>query len=455
MESINIKQIRNNMDWISLQFTDLKGMLHEVFVNYRDFSKNFDKGFIKLDGSSIKGFSPIERSDLLLKPVISTLTIVPWHNRVARVFSTIYDPYTGKRFPKDPRLVSEKIEEFLSARGLRALMGVEIEFFVFDNVEYNVSNYMQTLHVISSEVNGNRIPVKNGYYITSPFDGLIEYRLVLARTLKEYFNIPVKNHHHEVASAGQIEINIEASNTLSIADDIQVVKYVAKNIAMQRGKTAIFLPKPVMGDNGSGMHVHVSLWDNSLNLFYDKDDEYAGLSQIARYFIGGLISHGRSLSALVSPTVNSYRRLIPGYEAPIYLTWGRSNRSAAIRIPASLSMNSKRIEYRPPDPLANPYLALPAIILAGLDGIKKSIDPGDPVDVNVYKLSKDKKRELGIRELPRSLEEALDELESDNDYLKPVFTNELIESYIDVKRRESRLLQGIPSPSEFVYYSIT
>ncbi len=455
MKTLSSKQYLDDLDWIELQFTDLVGALHGVSINLRDFSENMEKGFVKLDGSSIRGFSSIEYSDLILKPIINTLSKIPWYERVARVFSAIYDPYTGKRFSKDPRYIAERLEAFLENKGLRALMGVEIEFFVFDEIGYDITSYDQSLKIVSMEAhNGIKIPVKNGYYMVDPYDRFMEYRLILSRVLREYFNVVIKNHHHEVASAGQIEVNIEASTPLTISDDIQTTKYVAKNIARQQGKVAVFLPKPVMGDNGSGMHVHLSLWNNSHNLFYDENDNYANLSQTARYFIGGLIEHGRSLSALVSPTVNSYRRLIPGYEAPIYLTWGKSNRSAAIRIPASITKISKRIEYRPPDPLANPYLALSAIILAGIDGINKKIDPGDPVDVNVYKLDKNKRRELGIIELPRSLEEALDELESDNEYLKPVFNNDILESYIEIKRKESRLLQGIPSPSEFVYYSI-
>ena len=453
--SIELSKQYHDVDWIELQFTDLVGALHGVFVNSKDFYENLAQGFVKLDGSSIKGFADIEYSDLLLKPVVSTLARVPWHDRTARVFSVIYDPYTSRRFSKDPRYAAEKVEKLLSSKGLRALVGVEIEFFVFDSVEYHVSNYDQVLKISSREARDMyKTPLKSSYYVVEPYDRFTEYRLILSKILKEYFKVSVKNHHHEVASAGQIEVNVEATNPLPMADKVQTVKYVAKNIALQQGRMAVFLPKPVMGDNGSGMHVHLSLWDNFHNLFCDENDDYANLSQIARYFIGGLIEHGRSLSALVSPTVNSYRRLIPGYEAPIYLTWGKSNRSAAIRIPATLSAQSKRIEYRPPDPLANPYLALPAIILAGLDGINKKIDPGDPVDVNVYKLDVNRRRELGIVELPRSLEEAIDELESDNGYLKPVFDSELLESYVEVKRKESRFLQGIPSPAEFTYYSI-
>ncbi len=452
---IDISKQYHDIDWIELQFTDLVGTLHGVSVNSRDFYENLTRGFVKLDGSSIKGFSNIECSDLLLKPIVSTFARIPWHDRVGRVISAIYDPYTKRRFSKDPRYVAEEIEKLLNDKGLRALIGVEIEFFVFDKAEYYVSSYDQVLKIRSQESDGlYKTPLKGSYYTIEPYDRFSGYRLVLGKVLKEYFNIRIKNHHHEVASAGQIEVNVEATSPLPMADKVQTVKYVAKNIALQQDKIAIFLPKPVMGDNGSGMHVHISLWGDSQNLFYDENDSYANLSQNARYFIGGLIEHGRSLSALVSPTINSYRRLIPGYEAPIYLTWGRSNRSAAVRIPASLSKTSKRIEYRPPDPLANPYLALPAIVLAGLDGINKRIDPGDPVDLNVYKLDARRRRELGIVELPRSLEEALDELESDNNYLKPVFNSELLESYIEVKREESRKLQGIPSPAEFVYYSI-
>ena len=257
-----------------------------------------------------------------------------------------------------------------------------------------------------------------------------------------------------MATGGQGEINFRYSTPTRTADNIQTLKYVAKMVAYQHGMVAVFMPKPIGGDNGSGMHTHVSVWRGDTNLFYDPDDDYAELSQYARYFIGGLIEHGRALSAIVSPTVNSYKRLIPGYEAPVYLAWSRANRSAAIRIPVYQRgvKNSKRIEYRPPDPSANPYLALSAIILAGLDGVRKKIDPGDPVDENIYHMTPEKRRELGIKVLPRSLEEALDELESDNEFLKPVFPQSLLEAYVELKRKEIDLTRMYPSPVEIMLY---
>ncbi|HDJ94904.1 MAG TPA: type I glutamate--ammonia ligase, partial [Acidilobales archaeon] len=251
------------------------------------------------------------------------------------------------------------------------------------------------------------------------------------------------------------EIDFKYDNLVRTADNVQTLKYVARNIAAKYNMVVTFMPKPIYGDNGSGMHVHVSLWDTKgRNLFYDPNDEYAELSQLGRYFIGGLLEHARSISAIVSPTTNSYKRLMPGFEAPVYLTWSKGNRSAAIRIPVyhKGSEELKRIEYRPPDPSANPYLAFAAILAAGLDGLRRKIDPGDPVDKNVYHLAPKERKELGIGELPRTLWEALDELESDHDFLYPIFTKEIIETYIEIKRKEVIMLESYPTPVEFYYY---
>ena len=294
---------------------------------------------------------------------------------------------------------------------------------------------------------------KRSYYIPPPLDSLIDYRMTLAKVLEEYFNIKVDVHHHEVASTGQIEVNIRYSTPVKMSDNILTLKYVSRRVASQFGLYPTFMPKPLYSDNGSGFHIHLSIWRNNENLFYDPNDEYAEISQYARYFIGGLIEHSRGLSAIVSPTVNSYKRLIPGYEAPVYLTWSRGNRSAAIRIPVyKKGDKNKRIEYRPPDPLMNPYLAIPAIFAAGLDGVKKKIDPGDPIDKDVYKLSKSERRALGIRELPGSLFEALEELKSDNDYLKVIFPKELIDRYIELKYEEARRICSYPTPIEYKEY---
>lgn len=448
-----IKQ--NNIKWLDLQFTDLIGALRHVMISSKLVTPNlFTDGIGKLDGSSVKGFTGIEESDLTLKPIPDTFAIVPWTPGTARIICDIYR--SGERMSKDPRYVAEKVDSMLLESGLRPYVSTELEFFIFDKVSVSVDSWRQQLDIISSEAFwGNVAPFnrsKDGYYVTYPKDKFEDLKVECAEVLERYFNLTVEVLHHEVASA-QHEINFKGGVATFAADAVQTVKYVIKALAYRRGYIATFMPKPIYGDNGSGMHVHISIWRDGVNLFYDPNDSYVGLSQYARYFIGGLIEHGRALSAIVSPTVNSYKRLVPGYEAPVYLVWSRGNRSAAIRIPAyNGSSNSKRVEYRPPDPSANPYLALSAIILAGMDGINRKLDPGDPLDENVYKMTPRRRKELGIKELPRSLDEALDELECDNEWLKPIFTQELIDSYIDVKRDEARKVTMHPTAIEIFHY---
>ncbi|MDK2383450.1 MAG: type I glutamate--ammonia ligase, partial [Candidatus Korarchaeota archaeon] len=272
--------------------------------------------------------------------------------------------------------------------------------------------------------------------------------------LRRWFNVEVRVLHHEVATAGQVEVNFEPGSVTSTADRLQTLKYAARMTAYTTGLTATFMPKPLAGDNGSGLHIHVSLWRGEYNIFYDEADRYAELSQEARYFIGGILEHASSLAAITNPTVNSYRRLVPGYEAPVYVAWGRSDRSAMVRLPVyhGSRPEARRIEVRSPEPSSNPYLALPAVVLAGLDGIRRKIEPGDPVDRNLYSLTRDERRRLGVGELPRSPWEALDALESDHSWLLPAFPRGLVEAYIDLKRGEARRLAGIPSPSEAYYY---
>ncbi len=445
--------------WIDLQLTDLAGKLHHVTISTGLVSpETLEKGYGKLDGSSVKGFTTIDQSDLVLKPVLETFAVVPWFKDTARFICQVYGMMGSGRFERDPRYVAERLEETLASEGLRAYTAVEPEFFIFDSLEFGVEGHESYYRIRAREApwspgSGLKLRTKEGYYPAPPQDQMMAVRQEIAETLAE-FGVTVDVHHHEVATGGQGEINFRYSTPTRTADNIQTLKYVAKMVAYQHGMVAVFMPKPIGGDNGSGMHTHVSVWRGDTNLFYDPDDDYAELSQYARYFIGGLIEHGRALSAIVSPTVNSYKRLIPGYEAPVYLAWSRANRSAAIRIPVYQRgvKNSKRIEYRPPDPSANPYLALSAIILAGLDGVRKKIDPGDPVDENIYHMTPEKRRELGIKVLPRSLEEALDELESDNEFLKPVFPQSLLEAYVELKRKEIDLTRMYPSPVEIMLY---
>ncbi len=451
----------NNIEWIDLQLTDLMGVFHHVTI-HRDLvnEESLKRGFGKLDGSSVHGFKTIDESDLVLKPVLTTYAVLPWFEKTARFICQVYEPMDRGRLSFDPRYMSEKTEELLANEGLTSFVSGELEFFIFDEVlvklDYNEASYK----VVSSEASWSLsrnyfLKRKEGYYPAPPLDRSNSIRQEIADIARKYFGIRAEVHHHEVASGGQAEINYRYTTLTDSADKLQTLKYIIRNVAASRGKVAVFLPKPVYGDNGSGLHVHVSIWSGSTNLFYDENDEYAELSQYARYFIGGLLEHARALSAIVSPTTNSYRRLIPGFEAPVYLVWSRANRSAAVRIPVyeKKAEKTKRIEYRPPDPTANPYLAFPAIILAGLDGVRKKIDPGDPIDENVYAMPTSKKEELGIKSLPGSLKEALDELESDHEFLKPVFSKDVIEQYIEMKRNEIQVLAQYPSPAEIHYYS--
>ncbi|MGC8975439.1 MAG: type I glutamate--ammonia ligase [Thermoprotei archaeon] len=441
-----------DLRWVSLQFTDLAGFLRHVVVRVKPGSNSLGELISKLDGSSVKGFTGVEESDLLLKPDIKTFARLPWSEGFGRLICGVY--LDNDRFARDPRYVAEKLDYVLASTNLSPLVSAELEFFLFDKVFVEVSPQKQLFEIFSSEASWvgqsftNR--VKEGYYVTYPKDKFTDLRTELAETLISYFGLEVEALHHEVAAASQHEISFRGGSLTYVSDSIQTIKYVARVLASLKGYTAVFMPKPIYGDNGNGMHVHVSLWRGNENMFYDPDDEYACLSQEARYFIGGLIEHGRALSAIVSPTTNSYRRLVPGYEAPTYLAWGAGNRSVAVRIPAYEKCSKfVRVEYRPPDPSANPYLATTAIILAGLDGMKKKLEPGDPVKENLYEVTA---KHSGIKSLPKSLDEALNELESDNEWLNQVFPKELLETYIDMKRRESRTLQTYPNPAEFHYY---
>lgn len=453
-----LKNIKNNgILWIALQFTDLIGSLRQSLVSSRYLTaESIEKSIGRFDGSSVIGFTTVEASDLILKPDIKTYALIPWNKGVARFICDVYA--NSSRFSKDPRYIAQKTDELLAGQGYRAYVSAELEFFIFDKIIIEIDSWRQYYEIQSSEGNkssGSQFnKPKEGYYVSYPKDKYEDLKIELGNTLIDYFGIEVQVLHHEVAAYSQHEISFKGGNIEFLGDAIQTVKLTVKALAHKRGAIATFMPKPIYGDNGSGMHVHVSIWRDNENIFYDPSDEYAGLSQLARYFIGGLIEHGRALSAIVSPTVNSYKRLVPGYEAPVYLTWGKGNRSVAIRIPNNLRHNgtSARIEYRPPDPSANPYLATAAVVMAGLDGIRKKIDPGDPINVNVYNMPVERRRALNIKELPKSLDEALDELEIDNEWLKPVFSKDIIETYIELKRNEVKKLSLYPSPIEFYSY---
>ncbi|MCD6300964.1 MAG: type I glutamate--ammonia ligase, partial [Staphylothermus sp.] len=432
-------------------FTDLLGIFRNTSIKIRNKEDLAVK--VVFDGSSVYGFSDISYSDLYLIPIMNKMFKIPWENDLIGCIGGVYRP-DMTRHPSDPRYILEKTIDLFKEKGYEVIAGVEIEFFILKNIEYNVSNNKQVLIIDSEESSkGIIIPIKQGYHIAESIDKVSSIRRKIMDSLAEAGFHTVKNHH-EVATNGQVEITSESMNPLDLGDFIQIFKLFARKTASLDDHVAVFLPKPFPYDNGSGMHIHISLWRDGKNLFYDPNEENE-LSRLARYFIGGLLRHGKSLSAIVSPTINSYRRLVPGYEAPVLLTWGIGNRSTAVRVPVINNSPSKiRIEYRPPDPTANPYLALSAILLAGLDGIEKKIEPGEPLRTNAYKLCPEEARRRGIESLPAGLSEALSELENDNDFLKPVWGKEVIEKYIELKRMEIRALQPIPSPAEFLYYNI-
>jgi len=458
---------KEGVRFIDLQLTDVLGKFHHVTVT-REFldEEAFEKGVPKLDGSSVKGFVEIHESDLVLKPDPSTFALIPWsdgRHKTSRFICDVYATFGGGRLEKDPRYVAQSAEEYLREQGFdKSYWGPEAEFFVFNRVTWDVLNPSRMSYQIESREavwngeasSGYPIRFKEGYFPTPPQDTLMEFRNEATAILNDYFGITFNAHHHEVATAGQCEIDMAHDTLVKTADNLMTYKYVVKNLAAQKGLVATFMPKPVFMDNASGMHVNVSLWRGDENVFYDPSDSYAEFSQIGRYFVGGLLEHSRSLAAIVAPTTNSYRRLVPGFEAPIYIAWSRSNRSANIRIPVyhKEMSKAKRVEFRTPDPSCNPYLAFSAILLAGLDGIKKKIDPGDPVDENIYHLTPERRKELGVKELPGSLREALDCLESDNNYLKPVFSKPLLETILELGRKLYSEVAARPHPYEFYLY---
>jgi glutamine synthetase len=340
-----------------------------------------------------------------------------------------------------------------------------VEFFVFDKLEVNtMTPYQgQSYHITSKEAPwstdsvGYALRLKEGYLPSAPGDTLMEYRNECVHTLTNNFGILCDAHHHEVATAGQCEIDIRYDSLVNSGDSVQSYKYIVKNIAKKQNMIATMMPKPIALDNGSGMHVNVSLWNKSKNLFYDSEDEYAEMSQTARYFGGGIMEHAHSLAAIVAPTTNSYRRLVPGYEAPVYVAWSTGNRSAIIRIPAHFKgakfANLKRIEFRAPDPSCNPYLAFAAILAAGLDGINKKREIGNPVNEDIFKMTPKRRRELGITQLPASLREAYEQLQSDSAFLKPVFDNETIDRIVEHEEKEHVEIAVRPHPHEFSMYA--
>jgi glutamine synthetase len=466
-----IQKLKNDqIKFLDLQFTGLTGRFHHTTMAANMFRKeDFDTGLPKLDGSSIRGFTEIHESDLIIKPDPSTYAIVPWieKDHTARLICDVLSGGSNiDSFPRDPRGIAKRALKYIGEQGYDAsYWGPEVEFFVFDKLEVNTMTpyQSQTYKITSREAPwstdsvGYALRLKEGYLPSAPGDTLMDYRNECVDVLSNNFGIVCDTHHHEVATAGQCEIDIKYDTLVNAADSVQSYKYIVKNIAKKHNMIATMMPKPIALDNGSGMHVNISLWNHGENLFFDSSDKYAEISEIARYFGGGIIDHAYALAAIVAPTTNSYRRLVPGYEAPVYVAWSTGNRSAIIRIPAHFKgqefANMKRIEFRAPDPSCNPYLAFSAIVAAGLDGIRNKKSIGDPVNEDIFKMTSNRRRDLGIRQLPASLREAYEELKSDKNFLKEIFSDDTIDRIIEHEAKDHNEVAIRPHPHEFSMYA--
>lgn len=450
-----------NVDFVQIRYTDVPGRFLAKYIAAD--SGDYLRSGIGVDGSSVKGFAKIDESDLLLVPDRSTMRAAPVSGfKVATVIADVYEGFGKGRLIRDPRHVSQLMEEHLAREGLSCQTGPEVECFIFDDIVFRKSGP----EILSAERAGKYPIRRRGGYDAPPFqDSLMELRFEVAEILKKNYLINVTNLNHEVASSGQIEINFMHSTLTRAADNVQTYKDTVRSVAKKHNKIANFMPKPIFdetdpkssdGDNGSGMHVSASLWSGATNIFYDAGDSYAELSQAGRYFIGGILNHAASLAAIAAPTVNSYHRMVPGFEAPVFAAWSRGNRSAVIRVPVNERNNakSKRIEFRAPDPSANPYLAFSAIIAAGIDGVKKKTDPGDPINEDIYKMSDRGRSTKGIKSLPGSLRESLESLMSDLEYLKPYFQGDLLETYISLKREEVAYVDKSKERQFMLYYDL-
>lgn len=459
--------VANEVKFIDIRFTDLPGNQHHFTVPASSVDEDFFVTGQMFDASSIPGFAGIANSDMQLIPDVTTAFIDPFRlEKTLVILFDIYDPRTGEIYAKDPRQVAKKAEKYLASTNIAdtAFFAPEAEFYIFDSIR--MSNRAEhTMFEIDAEEgewnrekdfeHGNKgyhTPVKGGYFPLPPTDKLADLRDDISLRLIQG-GLHLERAHHEVGGAGQVEINYRFNTMVAAADDVLKFKYIVRNTAEQWGKVATFMPKPLFNDNGSGMHTHMSLWKNGQPLFYDENG-YAGLSDTARWFIGGILHHAPALLAFTNPTVNSYRRLVKGYEAPVNLAYSAGNRSAAIRIPLTGSNpKAKRIEFRAPDGSANPYFAFAAQLMAGLSGIKNRIEPLAPIDKDLYELPPEEAK--NIPQVPGSLEEALQALEKDHDFLLEggVFTEELIRSWIEYKREnELKPLTLRPHPYEFELY---
>ncbi|CAB4774671.1 MAG: type I glutamate--ammonia ligase [Actinobacteria bacterium] len=466
-----LKYIKDNgVTLVDVRFTDLPGVQQHFNVPAASFDEAVFTDGLMFDGSSIRGFQSIHESDMKLLPAPETAFIDPFRKEKTLVLNfSVHNPLTDEPYSRDPRNVAAKAEAYLAGTGIAdtAFFAPEAEFYVFDDIRfetkqngsfYEIDSIEGAWNTGRKEEGGNlgyKTRYKGGYFPVSPTDQMADLRDTMVMKLGEV-GLDVERSHHEVGTAGQMEINYRFNSLTRAADEIMLFKYIIKNVAWQAGKTATFMPKPLFGDNGSGMHVHQSLWTNGKPLFYDEKG-YGGLSDMARWYIGGILKHAPSLLAFTNPTVNSYHRLVPGYEAPVNLVYSARNRSACIRIPITGSNpKAKRIEFRCPDPSSNPYLAFAAMLMAGLDGVKKKIEPPQPVDKDLYELPPEEA--ALVPQVPGSLPEVLDNLERDHAFLTEggVFTQDLIETWIDYKRSaEVDYVRLRPHPAEFeLYYDI-
>ena len=453
-------------EFVDLRFTDPRGKLQHLTMDCTAVDEGMLNEGVFFDGSSIAGWKAINESDMILKPDLSRFFLDPFtsHNTVV-IFCDILDAIKKTPYERDPRGVAKKAEEYLKASGIgdKAFFGPEPEFFVFDDVKWHADISGASYQINSEEAawsnnksfeDGNtahRPGVKGGYFPVPPVDSLHDVRAAMCRAMAD-MGLEIEVHHHEVGTAGQCEIGVGPASLVRKADEVQILKYCVHNVAHAYGKTATFMPKPLVGDNGSGMHVHQSISKDGVNLM--AGDAYGGLSETALYYIGGIIKHARAINAFTNASTNSYKRLVPGFEAPVMLAYSARNRSASIRIPFVPNPKARRIEVRFPDPSANPYLAFTAMLMAGIDGIKNKIDPGKAFDQDLYSLSEDE-----VKKLPTvcgSLREAMQNLDKDRKFLTEggVFTDDQIDAYIELKFQEIYNFEHTPHPIEFeMYYS--
>ncbi len=471
----NVEQVQqyckeNKIKMIDFKMIDLFGRWRHLTIPVERFSEETMTSGIGFDGSNY-GYAPVEKSDMIFIPDLASAFMEPFVQ--VPTLSMIGDVYvigdTPRRFEQDPRAVAHKAEEYMKESGIADVMktGPEFEYYVFDQVSYQVSPHSTGFRVDAEQAEWNSshennlgytVPLKGGYHITPPHDLLYDLRSEMCLLLEER-GVEIKYHHHEVGGPGQLEIEVESGPMREMADKTMLIKYIIKNAAFAKGKSATFMPKPLFGEAGNGMHVHMHLFKNGKPIFYDKEG-YSGLSKDALYFIGGLLQHAPALCALTNPSTNSYKRLVPGYEAPVSICYATANRSAVIRIPDyAKTPDQKRFEIRNPDATCNPYYAYAAILMAGLDGIKRKLDPVElgfgPYDINLYNLSKEEQAK--IKPLPKSLDEALDALEKDHDFLLAgdVFSKRLLEIWLEKKREEVKKFNLIPHPAEFsLYYDL-